>query len=79
MNEQHKAIRARLSSMAPQRAIAYIRAQELPEKEELRLIECDVRKRSHAQVGQLLHVSPETVKHRRQAAFRKIADGIKNS
>lgn len=76
VNKQHKAIRAMLGSMAPKRAVAYIREQELPEDEELCLIECDVRKKSYLQVGALLCVSPEVIKRKRRAAFAKIADGM---
>ena len=78
VNQQHREIRAMLGEMAPKRAIAYIREQELPEDEERCLIECDVRQKSHIEVGELLRVSPEVVKRRRRSAFAKIADGINN-
>lgn len=67
-----------LGNMAPKRAIAYIKAQELPEDEEQCLIQCDVRKRSYAQVSALLHLSPEAVKRKRRAAFLKLADAMTN-
>lgn len=76
MNIQHKAIRALISTMAPKRAISYITSFELPQDEEICLIECDVRKKSYIQVSMDLHVSPECVKKRRQKAFAKIADAI---
>lgn len=68
-----------LSTMAPKRAVAYIRACELPEDEELCLIQCDVRKKSHVQVGDMLHISPEAVKKKRQSAFVKLADHINHT
>ena len=76
MNDQHRAIRAILSAMAPRRAVACIQAFELPEDEERCLIECDVRRKSYAQVSELLHISPETVKRRRHRAYQKISDII---
>lgn len=65
-----------LSSMSPKRAVGYIKAFGLQADEETTLIECDVHGKSCVQVGQLLHVSPETVKRYRQKAYRKIADEI---
>lgn len=76
MNAQHKAIRALLTTMAPRRAISYIQAFELPEEEERCLIECDVRRKSHVQVSDMLHLSPECVKKRRRSAYAKIADQL---
>lgn len=76
MNRQHKAIRTALTSMAPKRAIAYIRAFELPEEEEACLIERDVLQKSRLQIALRLHVSVETVDERRRSAYKKIADGI---
>lgn len=52
MNSQHRAIRALLQSMAPKRAIAYIRAFELPEEEAQYLIECDVRRKSYVKAAE---------------------------
>ena len=76
MNRQHKQIRALISSMAPLRAISYIQAFQLPEEEEVCLIEMDVRKRSYIQIANALNMSPETVKKRRRSAFSKIADQL---
>lgn len=76
MNSQHRAIRALLTTMAPRRAEAYIRAFELPEEETGILILCDVRGQSCAQVADAMHISQETVKRRRQSAYRKIADDV---
>ena len=53
MDKQHRAIRAQLSSMAPRRAVAYIRSFELPPDEMACLVECDVRGRSCVQVAAL--------------------------
>ena len=79
MDSQHKAIRAQLSSMAPRRAVAYIRSFELPPDEMACLVECDVYGKSYAQVSEQMHVSPEYVKKRRRRAFAKIADEINNT
>lgn len=76
MNSQHRAIRALLTTMAPRRAEAYIRAFELPEDEEAFLIACDVRGLSCMQAAAEFHTSLETVKRRRQSAYRKIADDM---
>ena len=57
MDKQHRAIRAQLSSMAPRRAVVYIRSFELPPDEMACLVECDVRGRSCVQVAQMLHLS----------------------
>ena len=79
MDPQHRHIRAQLSSMAPRRAVAYIRSFELPPDEMACLVECDVYGKSYAQVSEQMHVSPEYVKKRRRRAFAKIADEINNA
>jgi len=79
VNIQHKTIRADLSAMAPKRAVAYIESFELPTEEAQCLIECDVRKKSHIQVSNMLHFSPETVKKRKKSAYTKIADSLNHS
>lgn len=79
MDSQHKAIRAKLTSMAPKRAVEYILSFELPPDEAICIIECDVRGKSRVEVAETLHVSPEYVKTRRRRAYSKIADGIKNA
>lgn len=56
----------------------YIRSFELPEEEELYLIECDVRKKSVVQASLDHHSTPDVVKRRRQAAYAHIADAINN-
>nr|DAE15058.1 MAG TPA: ECF sigma factor [Siphoviridae sp. cty3u30] len=75
MNKQHRELRARISTMAPKRAVAYILSFELPDDEAACLIECDVRRRSYAQVCALLHLSPEAVNRCRRRAYQKIIDG----
>lgn len=75
MNSQHKRIRAELSAMAPRRAVEYILSFELPQDEAACLIECDVRRKSYAQVCEALHLSPEAVNRCRRRAYKKIADG----
>ena len=79
MDTQHKAIRAQLSSMAPRRAVAYIRSFELPPDEMACLVECDVRGRSCVQVAQMLHLSVDGLAKLRRKAYRKIADGQNES
>lgn len=76
MDKQHRAIRAKLSSMAPRRAVAYIRSFELPPDEMACLVECDVRGRSCVQVAFEMNLSPDTVKKYRQKAYRKIASEV---
>lgn len=76
MDSKHKAIRALLSTMAPKRALSYIRSFDLPEEEERYLIERDVRGKSYAQISLEFHISPESIKRRRQRAYRKIADQL---
>lgn len=76
MNAQHREIRARLSRMAPQRAVDYVKAFDLPPMEEACIIEFDVRGRSCVDVAMDLFVSPDTIKNCRRRAYGKIADGI---
>lgn len=80
MNAQHKAIRALLTTMAPKRAIEYIKSFELPEEEEYCLIECDVRRRGYSQLitDENRPLSPEVIKKRRNSAYSHIADQINN-
>lgn len=76
MKEQHRAIRALLTTTSPKRAVEYIKAFELPSDEETALIECDVRRKSCVQVAGILHVTPDTVKRYKQRAYRKISSDI---
>ena len=64
--------------MAPKRAVAYIRSFELPEEEEIFLIECDVRRKSYIQAAQDHATTPETIKRRRQRAYAKIIDHLEH-
>lgn len=79
MNDQHRAIRALLQTMAPRRAMDYIRSFQLPEEEELFLLECDVRGLSYIQAADRHHTTPEVIKRRRQRAYAKIADAINHT
>ncbi len=79
MDKQHRAIRAQLSSMAPRRAISYIRSFDLPPDEAASLIECDVRGRSCVQAAELLHLSVDGLAKLRRRAYHKIADGQNES
>ena len=79
MDTQHREIRAQLSAMAPRMAISYIRSSDLPPDEAASLIECDVRWRSCVQAAELLHLSVDGLAKLRHRAYRKIADGQKES
>ena len=74
MDDRTRAVRGMLRGMAPSASIPYIKSFQLPEEEELALIECDARGRSVQQVDMALHVSSETVKRRRRSALRKISN-----
>lgn len=79
MNSQHRAIRALLSTMSPRRAIAYVKAFDLPEEEERFVIEIDVRGKSYTQAATEFCTTPEAIKRRRQRAYRKIVDAVNNT
>lgn len=76
MKSQHRAIRALLQGMAPKRAISYIKSFDLPEEEELFLIECDVRRKSRVQAAIEHITTTEVVKNRRASAYAHIADHL---
>lgn len=76
MNEQHRAIRALLTTMSPRRAVGYIQSFELPPDEEAALIECDVRQKSCVQTADRLHVSVDGLAKIRRRAYKKIADDV---
>ena len=78
MNPTHREIRAKLQSMAPQRAVKFIAGLGLPSDEEFFLIECDVKGRSYAQLCTQHFVTPEYINRRRRRAYGKIADYIKD-
>lgn len=79
MNPTHRAIRAKLQSMAPQRAVAYIAALELPGDEAYCIIECDVRRQSYVYVANKLHLSVDGLCKLRRRAYQKLADYVKNT
>lgn len=74
MNDRSKAVRARLRSLAPAASIPYIKSFQLPEEEELVLIEVDARGKSVQQVAMAHALSVETVGRRRHRALAKIAE-----
>lgn len=65
--------------MAPKRAVAYILSFELPADEAACIIECDVRRKSYAQVCEALHLSPEAVNRCRRRAYKKSQMGKKST
>ena len=79
MNPTHRAIRAKLQSMAPQRAVSLIAALELPGDEAYCIIECDVRRQSYAHVANKLHLSVDGLCKLRRRAYQKLADYVKNT
>lgn len=80
MNSQHRAIRALLRSMAPNRAIEYIKSFNLPEEEECCLIECDVKRRYYSDLvtDKKKPFSPEVIKKRKKSAYAHISDQLNN-
>lgn len=81
MNAQHKTIRALLQEMAPNRAIAFIKAFNLPEDEERCLIDCDVRRLCYAQIitDGNRPMSAEAIKKKKRSAYAHIADEMNNA
>lgn len=75
MDSRHKAMRAKLSAMAPRRAVDYILSFELPDDEAACVIECDVRGKSCVQVAAQLHVSVDGLYKIRRRAYGKLTDG----
>lgn len=73
MNTDRRSVRLRLRSMAPSVSISYIKSFQLPEDEELVLIQHECRGRSLDSIAIAMSVSVETVKRRRQAALAKIS------
>lgn len=76
MNSQHKAIRALLTTMSPNRAIEHIKSFHLRADEENFLIETDVYGKSLVETAMDYNVCPETVRNKRKSAYIKIADEI---
>lgn len=81
MNSQHRTIRALLTSMAPNRAIDYIKSFNLPEEEEHFLIQCDVKRKSYAELvtDNTRPCSPEVIKDRKNKAYAHIADQLNST
>lgn len=81
MNSQHRAIRALIAAMAPNRAIDYIKSFNLPAEEEYCLIECDVKRRCYAELvtDKDKPFSPEVIKKRKNSAYAHIADQINST
>lgn len=73
MDDRTHAVRQMLRGMCPAASIPYIQSFQLPEEEELVLIEIDARGKSVQQVAMAMCLSPETVWRRRRAALLKIA------
>jgi DNA-directed RNA polymerase specialized sigma24 family protein len=78
MNPRHRAVRAMLMGMAPNRAIMYIQSFHLLPDEETCIMEVDVLGCSRQQVAMRHSMSVETVDERRRRGYRKIIDGIDN-
>lgn len=58
--------------MLPPDARERIRAYDLPPDEEACLLECDVQRRSYAQVCRALCLTPETLRRTRHRAYARI-------
>lgn len=78
MNKHHRAIRALLTTMSPNRATDYIKSFNLRADEERFLIDTDVYGKSLVETAMDYNVCPETVRNKRKAAYMKIADEINN-
>lgn len=78
MDAASRAVRSMLRSMAPVQSIPYIQSFQLPEDEELVLIQCECRRRSVQEVALTHSMSVETVKRRRRSALRKISRMTEN-
>ena len=76
MEKTNREIRALLSSMAPARAAQAVRLVGLPPDEETAVLAVDVHGQSCLQTAARLHVSVDTVKRLRRAAYRKLQDEI---
>lgn len=76
MNTTYRDIRAKLRSMAPQRAIDYIAALDLPGDEETCVIDVDVFGRTCVQTAAKLHISVDGFYKLRRRAYQKLADAF---
>ena len=77
MDDDHRAIRARLSRMSPRKATEWVRSIGLPEVEAACIIECDIRRRSCVQAAEALHMSVDGLRKARRRAYGKLADEMK--
>lgn len=76
MDQISKDLRSKLRSMAPVQSIPYIQSFQLPEEEELVLVERECRGKSVQQIALEQNLSVETVKRRRQTALAKICRAL---
>lgn len=76
MNNQHKEIRALLSSMAPRRAEEAVKRVGLPKDEETAILSVDVRGMSCVQAARELCLSVDGFSKLRRRAYQKIADDM---
>jgi len=72
MDENSMRVRQKLRGMAPAKSIPYIQSFQLPEEEELVLIEIDAKRKSVQQVALATNMSVESIKRRRRSALRKL-------
>lgn len=77
MNNQHREIRALLSSMAPRRAEEAVKLIGLPPDEETAVLSVDVRGMSCVQAANELCISVDGFSKLRRRAYQKIADDIR--
>lgn len=76
MKENTLQLRRMIREMAPVQAIPYVQSFQLPLEEERAIIEMDCRGKSRQQIAMEQHVSPETIKRRRDAGLRKICNAL---
>ena len=76
MDSRNRYIRALVSKMSLERLTDYMEAFGLSEKEQICIVEKDVRDLSYTQICDRHGFSPEVVKETRRRAYAKIADGI---
>lgn len=79
MDSASKAIRGKIMKMPPKEAIQFVKSFELPEDEELFIIEHDIRKKSIVFLSTQNAVSIETVCRRRRDGYLKMAAGELNN
>lgn len=72
MKKKHRELREKLREMPPREALDLVYGYDLPPQETFCIVECDIRRRSCLEVGQMLYTSPETVWRRRRDAYAKM-------